>query len=108
MIRMLDARIEREDVSAKLWGSLFGAAGLIPTPLDIDKYLDSDEAAKLAHRYGYKGSLSDMYVQLASDDVQKNEYTPSAPTWYIVQQGGFNYRTLNLDAVDGKVVKNDF
>jgi hypothetical protein len=108
--RVLDGKVDRDDVSAILYRDLFAAQAITPTALDFDAYIDSDEAVKLAREHGYQtDKLRNMYVQLASDDLYEREYTPAAPVWNVIfTDGAFTYKAVVLDPQDGLVRRNDF
>ncbi|HEY0068834.1 MAG TPA: hypothetical protein VGE04_02580, partial [Chloroflexia bacterium] len=110
IFRVLDGKLDRADVSAALYRDLFAAQALTPRALDFDAYIDSDEAVKLAREHGYQtNKLRDMYVQLASDDLYKNEYTPSVPAWNVVlTDGAFTYKAILIDPYNKNLYRNDF
>lgn len=107
--RVFDGKLQREDVSAKLYRDLFAAQAVTPKPLDLYSYIDSDQVVRLAREHGYKtDDLSQMYVQLASEDLSKEKYTPSDPAWNVVLIWAFTYKAILLNPTTGEVLKNDF
>jgi hypothetical protein len=110
VFRVLDGKLDRADVSATLYRDLFAAQALTPQALDLDAYIDSDEAVKLAREHGYQtDKLRNMYVQLASDDLYRSDYTPSDPAWNVVfTDGAFTYKAVVLDPDNGDIRRNDF
>lgn len=108
--RVLDGKLDRADVSAALYRDLFAAQAITPQVLDLDVYIDSDEAVELAREHGYRtDKLRNMYVQLASDNLYEREYTTSDPAWNVVfTDGAFTYKAIILEPHDGEIRRNDF
>jgi hypothetical protein len=120
VLRVFDGQLDRQDVSAQMYRDLFAAQGYNPYPLDIESYIDSDEAVRLAREHGFSASnLKTMGVRLdaeAKHSWKAGYYEPSEPLepgWVVgVGQSDpysqFFVKMVVLDPETGEIVQNDF
>jgi hypothetical protein len=120
VLRVFDGQLDRQDVSAQMYRDLFAAQGHKPYPLDIESYIDSDEAVRLAREHGFSASnLKTMGVRLdaeAKHSWKAGYYEPSKPLepgWVVGvgQSDIFSQlfvKMVVLDPETGEIVQNDF
>jgi hypothetical protein len=101
--RVWDGKLQREDVSSRLYRDTFGAKGFTAQPLDLLGYIDSDAAMTAARAHGYKAEeLRYMYMHLTSDGSTQD------PVWSVMIQGNFDNRRVLLDPATGEIIESDF
>jgi len=110
LLRVLDGRLDRQDVSAAFYRDLFAAPQLTPRPLDLDRYVDSDQAVTIAREHGYTtDNVAWIFVQLGVEDrklqFQTHQFKPTNPTWTIF---GVGNKAVIVDAQTGAILTNDF
>jgi len=117
VIRVLDGKIDRQDVSAAYYRDLFrsvvtpapsgtGTLPFTPTALDPKISIDSDEATKIALQNGYQADdLTRSSVQLSVEDPKDSEYKAGVLNWALFGRDG---KVIELDAKTGAIIHNDF
>lgn len=107
VVRVLDGKLDRQDVSATYYRDLFAAQALTPSPLDVDAAIDSDRAVQVARAHGYTlKNLFDQSVQLSTEDRKSySGYKTSEANWYVV--GQYN-KAITINPRTEEVLHNDF
>ena len=104
--RVLDGKLDRQDVSAAMYRDLFAAAAIVPQPLDFRTYIDSELAVRIAREHGLQvSSLNAMFVQLSTEDRKSRRYVSAEPGWTVFGDGN---KAIIINPTTGEIISNDF